>query len=50
MSHKLICLANDADEQGFVVQAVREPSLNEAGDDTLWRRIPIFLMWRAVKS
>ena len=50
MSQKLIRLANDADEQGFVVQAVREPSLNEAGDDTLWRRIPIFLMWRAVKS
>lgn len=34
---------------GFVVQAVREPSLIEAGDDTRWRRIPIFLMWRAVK-
>jgi SAM-dependent methyltransferase len=34
---------------GFVIQAVREPSSSEAGDDTRWRRIPLFLMWRAVK-
>lgn len=34
---------------GFVIEAVREPYLNEAGDDKRWRRIPLFLMWRAVK-
>ncbi len=34
---------------GFVIQAVREPSANEDGDDKRWRRIPLFLMWRAVK-
>ena len=34
---------------GFVIQAVREPSSNEASDDKRWRRIPLFLMWRAVK-
>jgi SAM-dependent methyltransferase len=34
---------------GFVIQAVREPSSGEAGDDTRWGRIPLFLMWRAVK-
>jgi len=31
---------------GFAVQAVREPSFSGTGDDTLWSRIPIFLMWR----
>jgi len=34
---------------GFVIQAVREPSSDAAGDDKRWARIPIFLMWRAVK-
>src|SRR5712691_2143727 len=34
---------------GFVIQAVREPSSNGASDDKRWRRIPLFLMWRAVK-
>jgi SAM-dependent methyltransferase len=34
---------------GFVIQAVREPSSGEAGDDKRWSRIPLFLMWRAVK-
>ncbi|HEX9560130.1 MAG TPA: class I SAM-dependent methyltransferase [Candidatus Dormibacteraeota bacterium] len=34
---------------GFVIQAVREPSANEDGDDKRWRGIPLFLMWRAVK-
>ena len=35
---------------GFAVQAVREPSFSGTGDDKLWGRIPIFLMWRAVKA
>lgn len=34
---------------GFVIQAVREPLSTQAGDDPQWRRIPLFLMWRAVK-
>ena len=34
---------------GFVIQAVREPTSSEAGDDKRWSRIPLFLMWRAVK-
>jgi SAM-dependent methyltransferase len=34
---------------GFVIQAVREPSSSEAGDDKRWSRLPLFLMWRAVK-
>jgi SAM-dependent methyltransferase len=34
---------------GFLIQAVREPSSNGTGDDNLWGRIPLFLMWRAVK-
>jgi SAM-dependent methyltransferase len=35
---------------GFVVEAVREPAAKK-GDDTeaRWRRIPLFLMWRARK-
>lgn len=35
---------------GFVVQSVREPPVLEADDDRRWRRIPMFLMWRAVKA
>jgi SAM-dependent methyltransferase len=40
---------------GFVVQALREPKMPaEAVDlglsDERWRRVPIFLMWRAVKN
>jgi SAM-dependent methyltransferase len=34
---------------GFMIQAVREPSSAEAGDDKRWSRIPLFLMWRALK-
>jgi SAM-dependent methyltransferase len=33
---------------GFMVQALREPPAVE--DDQQWRRIPLFLMWRAVKA
>ena len=32
---------------GFMVQALREPA---AGDDHRWRRIPLYVMWRAVKN
>jgi len=32
---------------GFVIQAVREPRVEGGGR---WRRIPNFLMWRAVKA
>ncbi|TMG01932.1 MAG: class I SAM-dependent methyltransferase [Chloroflexi bacterium] len=31
---------------GFMVQALREPA---ADDDQRWHRLPLFLMWRAVK-
>jgi SAM-dependent methyltransferase len=34
---------------GFVIQAVREPSSHGVGADKRWSRIPLFLMWRAVK-
>ena len=40
---------------GFLVEAIREPRVDEAtvehdpGEER-WRRIPLFLMWRAVKS
>lgn len=38
----------------FQLEAVREPQIDEAaaakdGDEKRWRRIPLFLMWRAVK-
>jgi SAM-dependent methyltransferase len=40
---------------GFVIQAVREPAQDEAAvennpSDERWRRIPNFLMWRALKA
>jgi hypothetical protein len=43
------------EQAGFVVQALREPPLPGAAPktdrgDERWRRIPIFLMWRAVKA
>jgi len=34
------------EEAGFVIEAVREP----AGRGDRWGRIPLFLMWRAVKT
>ena len=33
---------------GLMVQALREPAV--ADDDERWRRLPLFLMWRAVKT
>ena len=33
---------------GLMVQALREPAV--ADDDERWRRLPVFLMWRAVKT
>ena len=33
---------------GFAVEAVREPARDP--EDARWMRIPLFLMWRAVKS
>jgi SAM-dependent methyltransferase len=43
------------EQAGFAVQAVREPPMpsSAAGSsprDDRWRRIPIFLMWRAMKT
>ena len=43
------------EEAGFLVEAVREPPFSDpaAGPATSaqrWRRIPMFLMWRAVKA
>jgi SAM-dependent methyltransferase len=40
---------------GFTIQAVREPSMDEAAvkqrpSRQRWRRIPNFLMWRALKA
>jgi SAM-dependent methyltransferase len=42
------------EEAGFAVEAVREPQVNtrvveKQPDQERWRRIPLFLMWRAVK-
>jgi len=34
------------EEAGFAVEALRVPS----GTEDRWRRIPLFLMWRAVKT
>jgi hypothetical protein len=34
------------EEAGFAVEAVREP----AAGDARWHRVPLFLMWRAVKT
>ena len=36
------------EEAGFAIEAVREPQVE--GRDARWRRIPLFLMWRAVKT
>ena len=36
------------EDAGFVVQCLREPPA--ADEDQRWRRLPLFLMWRAVKS
>lgn len=33
---------------GFAVEAIREPAVRDAGEER-WGRIPLFLMWRAVK-
>jgi SAM-dependent methyltransferase len=40
---------------GFLVQALREPALPQAeaaldASEERWRRIPLFLMWRAVRA
>ena len=35
---------------GFAVEALREPAGGEADDRGRWHRIPMFLMWRAVKT
>ena len=40
---------------GFMLQALREPALESAPPSMdpgaeRWRRIPVFLMWRAIKT
>jgi SAM-dependent methyltransferase len=42
------------EQAGFQVQALREPPVEDSvvareADEKRWRRIPLFLMWRAVK-
>jgi SAM-dependent methyltransferase len=36
------------EQAGFAIEALREPRVE--GGDERWRRIPLFLMWRAVKT
>lgn len=38
------------EQAGLAVEAVREPSGGKTPDDKRWHRIPLFLMWRAVKA
>jgi ubiquinone/menaquinone biosynthesis C-methylase UbiE len=45
-AYPLEAYAQALEKVGFRIEALREPSAS----DERWRRIPMFLMWRAVKA
>jgi SAM-dependent methyltransferase len=47
-AYPLEAYARALEQAGFAIEAMREPRVD--GEDVRWSRIPLLLMWRAVKT